>query len=184
MKKSYPVSLLGVAIVLGINFPVNAQEVRIDFSTVFNVINNVFNPPHRAAQEKADAAVAKEKARQEADIAKVRSETQAQARKNIDRAAPVITKWGVERVSCAPGVVAINGISADTVCIKPNDRISAGYYTYDPTRQQLVRTNTDTATSTTDRTTSNPATSKTDSDSNPSNPATSNTSQEHLDRGF
>lgn len=156
MRKFYPVSLLALAIVLGINFPAHSQEVRIDFGTVFNVINNVFNPPHRAAQEKADAAVAKEKARQEADIAKVRSETQAL--KNADRAAPVVAKWGVERISCAAGAVVINGISADTVCIKPTDRISAGYYTYDSTRQQLVRTSTNTA--------------------------ATNTSQEHRDPGF
>jgi DNA-directed RNA polymerase len=145
VMKCYLVCLLVSASLLGINSPASADEIRIDFGTVFNVINNVFNPPHRAAQEQADAAVAKEKARQEAEIAKVRTETQAS--KNVDRAAPVITKWGVERVSCAPGAVFINGVSADTICIKPSEQISAGYYTYDSTRKQLVRSTTNTATS-------------------------------------
>jgi Skp family chaperone for outer membrane proteins len=90
--KFYPVSLLVVAIVLGIGFPAHSQEVRIDFGTVFNVISNIINPPHRAAQEQADAAVAKEKARQAAEIAKVRTELQA----NKDKVAPVVAKWGVE----------------------------------------------------------------------------------------
>jgi hypothetical protein len=143
--KFYPVSLLGLAIALSINFPAHSQEVRIDFGTVFNVISNLVNPPHRAQQEQADAAVAKEKARQAAEIAKVKSEIQAS--QNADKAAPVVSKWGVDRISCAPGAVIINGITTDTVCIKPNDRISAGYYTYDAARQQLVRTSTNPATS-------------------------------------
>jgi hypothetical protein len=138
-------SLLGLAIALSTNLPAQSQEIRIDFGTVFNVISNIVNPPHRAAQEQADAAVAKEKVRQAAEIAKVKSEIQAN--QNTDKAAPVFAKWGVERMSCAPDAVVINGISSDSVCIKPNDRISAGYYTYDSVRHQLVRTSTNTATS-------------------------------------
>lgn len=158
--KFYRASLLGLAIALSINLPAHSQEIRIDFGTVFNVISNLIDPPHRAAQEQADAAIAKEKARQAAEIAKVKSEIQAS--QNADKAAPVFSKWGVERMSCAPGAVVINGIVANTVCIKPNDRISAGYYTYDSARHQLVRTSTNTATS--ERNSNGTATRNTDLD--------------------
>jgi hypothetical protein len=145
--KLYPVGLLVLAIILGCNSPASAQEIRIDFATVFTLVGNIFNPSYRAVQATADAEIAKERARQAAAIEQLKIELQAS--RNVDRSAPVVKKWGVERISCAPGAVFINGVIAHTFCIKPNDRISAGYYTYDAARQQLVRTSANTATSNT-----------------------------------
>jgi hypothetical protein len=144
--KLYPINLLVLAITLSCNLPASAQEIRVDFATVFTLVGNIFNPSYRSTQATADAEIAKERARQAAAIEKLKIELQAN--KNVDRAAPVVKKWGVERINCAPGAVFINGVIAETVCIKPNDRISAGYYTYDATRLQLVRTSGNTATNT------------------------------------
>jgi hypothetical protein len=134
VMKFYLISLLISTSSIGMSAPVSASEVRIDFGTA---IGTLFNPPHRAVQTQADAEVAQERARQAAGIEQVRIETQAA--KNIDRVAPILFKWGVARISCAPDAVFINGISNNTVCIAPSDRIAAGYYTYNANREQLVR---------------------------------------------
>lgn len=108
------------------------------------LLNNLFNPPSRSAEIAADAEVKKAKIAAEAEIAK--EKLRIEASKTADKASPVLAQWGVTRVNCAPGLVFINGISNDTVCIQPSAAMKAGYYTYDSSKQQLVRNNTDNST--------------------------------------
>jgi hypothetical protein len=140
MMKYYSAILIALISLLPICSPAHAQEIKLDIG---NVINNLFSPPHRTAEINARADVEKERLRQQADIEKVK--IAAEANKKIDRVAPVLTQWGVNRVNCAPGVAFINGLSADTVCINPTGSIAAGYYNYSPDRQLLVRIETNNA---------------------------------------
>ena len=132
--KYYSATLLTLMSLLTIGSPAYSQEVKLDLGSV---INNIFSPPHRTAEINARADVEKEKLRQQAEVEKAK--IAAEATKNTDRVAPVLTQWGVNRVNCAPGVAFINGLSADTVCITPTGSIAAGYYNYSPDRQLLVR---------------------------------------------
>jgi hypothetical protein len=103
-----------------------------------NIINSLINPPSRSAEINADAEVRKAKIAADAEIAK--EKLRIEASKSTDRVTPVLNQWGVARVACAPGLVFINGITTDTVCLQPSAAMTAGYYTYDSTKQQLVRT--------------------------------------------
>ena len=132
--KYYSATLLALMSILTIGSPAFSQEVKLDLGSV---INNIFSPPHRTAEINARAEVEKEKLRQQAEVEKAK--IAAEATKNTDRVAPVLTQWGVNRVNCTPGVAFINGLSTDTVCINPTGAIQAGYYSYSPDRQLLVR---------------------------------------------
>ncbi len=119
-----------------------AQATQVDLIGVgANIINSLINPPSRAAEINADAEVKKAKIAAEAEITK--EKLRIEASKSADRVTPVLDKWGVTRVACGPGLVFVNGITTDTVCIQPNQSMSAGYYTYDAVKQQLVRTSND-----------------------------------------
>jgi hypothetical protein len=107
---------------------------------VSSVINGILSPPHRQAEITANANVEMEKLRQNARIEKAK--ITAEAGKTVDRVAPILTQWGVNRVNCAPGVAFINGLSTGTVCLNPTASIPVGYYNYSPDRQQLVRIQT------------------------------------------
>jgi hypothetical protein len=102
------------------------------------LINRWIDPPSRSAEITADAEVKKAKIAADADIAK--EKLRLEASKNTDRVTPVLEQWGVTRTNCAPDTVFINGITTDTICVQPSASLSAGYYTYDRTKQQLVRT--------------------------------------------
>jgi hypothetical protein len=111
--------------------------ISLDISSV---INGFLSPPHRQAEIAANANIEMEKLRQNARIEKAK--ITAEAGKTVDLVAPILTKWGVNRVNCAPGVAFINGLSTGTVCLNPTASIPAGYYNYTPDRQQLVRIET------------------------------------------
>jgi hypothetical protein len=103
-----------------------------------SIINNLLNPPSRSTQIKADAEVLKAKIIADAEVTKER--LRLEASRNTDRVTPVLNQWGVARINCAPGLVFVNGITTDTVCVQPNASMTPGYYTYDSTKQQLIRT--------------------------------------------
>jgi hypothetical protein len=137
MMKYYSTTLLVFLSILTIVAPAHSQEVRLDLGSV---LNGIFSPPHRAAEIKAKADIEQERLRQQADIEQAR--ITAEASKNVDRVSPILTQWGVYQVNCAPGVAFINGLSVDTICINPTGSILAGYYSYSPDRQLLVRVDT------------------------------------------
>jgi hypothetical protein len=116
-----------------------ADVTSTDFiSGGITLLNNLLNPPHRSAEINADTEIRKAKIAAEAEIAKERMRIEAS--QNTDRVTPVLNQWGVARTNCAPGLVFINGLTTDTVCIQPSQTIAAGYYDYDSAKQQLVRT--------------------------------------------
>ena len=102
-----------------------------------SLLNSLINPPSRSAEINADTEVKKAKIAADAEI--VKEKLRIDASKSTDRVTPVLNQWGVARISCAPGLVFINGITTDTVCIQPTADINPGYYSYDSARQQLVR---------------------------------------------
>jgi hypothetical protein len=115
-----------------------AQATSTDIISVgASIINNLFNPPSRSAEIAADAEIKKAKIAAEAEITK--EKMRIEASKSTDRVTPVLNQWGVAQVACTPGLVFINGITTETVCIQPTANISAGYYTYDSGKQQLIR---------------------------------------------
>jgi hypothetical protein len=119
-----------------------AQATQVDLIGVgASIINSLINPPSRAAEINADAEVKKAKIAADAEI--VKEKLRIEASKSTDRVTPVLDKWGVTRVACAPGLVFVNGITTDTVCIQPDKNMSAGYYTYDSAKQQLVKNSGD-----------------------------------------
>lgn len=137
--------LVAIVTTLSISLPASAQlsssEVNL-ISVGASIVNSLFNPPHRDAEIKADAEIKKAKIAAETEIEKEKLRIAA------DKVTPLLGKWGVARVSCTPGLVFINGIDADTVCIQPNPTITAGYYTYNREKSQLLR-NTSTISQTT-----------------------------------
>ena len=110
---------------------------------VTGVITDILSPRHRGAEIDAHARIEIAKIQEQGNTE--RAKITAEANKTIDRVAPILTQWGVSRVSCTPGGVFINGLSSDTVCINPTAPIPAGHYNYSPERQALVRINTDRA---------------------------------------
>ena len=172
--KYYSTTLLTALVLITIGAPAYSQEVKLDLGSV---ITTILNPPQRTAEINARAEVEKEKLRQDAEIKK--AQIAADANKNTDRVAPVLTQWGVNRVNCAPGVAFINGLSADTVCITPTGSIAAGYYNYSPDRQLLVRVDGNNAP--TAAPTANVAKVQT---TNTSTSASATTVTKNADRGF
>jgi hypothetical protein len=116
-----------------------ADVTSTDFITGgITLLNNLLNPPHRSAEITADTEIKKAKIAAEAEIVKERM--RIEANKNTDRVTPILNQWGVARTNCAPGLVFINGLTTDTICIQPSKTIAAGYYDYDSAKQQLIRT--------------------------------------------
>lgn len=103
------------------------------------ILNNWLNPPSRNAEIAADAEIRKAKIAADAEIAK--EKLRLDASRGIGNSNPILDKWGVAQVPCAPGLVFINGVTNDTICIQPSKAISAGYYTYDTAKQQLIKNN-------------------------------------------
>ena len=122
-----------------------------------SIINSLINPPSRTAEINAEAEVRKAKIAADADIAK--EKLRIEASKSTDRVTPVLNEWGVARVPCAEGLVFINGISTETVCIQPSTAMKAGSYTYDSAKQKLVRNSNNVQTSNNVRTSTNGQTS-------------------------
>jgi hypothetical protein len=144
-------TLLTLTTIFAVSSPVFAQEQQFPGAIQFgqqnsvdllgagvSIINNLLNPPSRSAEIIANAEIKKAQIAADAEIAK--EKLRIEASKSPDRVTPVLTQWGVSQVPCGAGAVFINGITTETVCIQPNNAIAAGYYTYDSTRQQLVRT--------------------------------------------
>jgi hypothetical protein len=116
-----------------------ADVTSTDFITGgITLLNNLLNPPHRSAEITADTEIKKAKIAAEVEIAKER--LRIEASQNTDRVTPVLNQWGVARTNCAPGLVFINGLTTDTICIQPSQTIAAGYYDYNSAKQQLIRT--------------------------------------------
>ena len=147
-------SLLTLTTILAISLPTYAQDQQSNTQQTTTVaqasstdligvgaslINSLLNPPSRSAEINADAEVKKAKIAAEAEITK--EKLRIEASKSTDRVTPVLNQWGVTRVACGPGLVFVNGITTDTVCIQPSNAMAAGYYTYDSAKQQLLRNN-------------------------------------------
>jgi hypothetical protein len=139
-------SLLTLTTILAISLSAQAQSSVAQTTNTgdligagASIINGLLNPPSRSAEINADAEVKKAKIAAEAEVTK--EKLRIEATKNTDRVTPVLNQWGVSRVACGQGLVFINGITTDTVCIKPSNAMAAGYYTYDSAKQQLVRDN-------------------------------------------
>ncbi|PSB58100.1 hypothetical protein [Chamaesiphon polymorphus] len=144
-------SLLTLTTILAVSFPARAQEQSSTATVITqtaqtdligagaSIINTLINPPSRSAEIAADAEIKKAKIAADAEIAK--EKLRIEASKSTDRVTPVLNQWGVSRIDCAPGAVFVNGIVTETVCIQPTSSLTAGYYTYDSAKQQLVRTN-------------------------------------------
>ncbi len=153
------VILLIVTTILATSLPAAAQSQPTSTDLIgvgTTLLNNLLNPPSRSAEIAADAEVKKAKIAAEAEITKEKLRIEAS---KSDKVTPLLTQWGVTRVNCAPGLVFINGIGDDTVCIQPMAAMKAGSYTYDSTKQQLIRNNGNTSATNnnvqTDRTTTN-----------------------------
>ncbi len=136
MKYSAAILLSSICL-LAIGSPAYSQEIRLDLGSV---ISNIVSPPHRQTEINARAEIEKERLRQQAGIEQAK--IAAEASKNLDRVSPILTRWGVNQVNCAPGGTFINGLSVDTICINPTAAIPAGYYNYSADRQLLVRVET------------------------------------------
>jgi hypothetical protein len=129
--------LVAIVTVLATSLPASAQLSSGEVNLIgigASIVNSLINPPHRDAEIKAEAEVKKAKIAAEAEIAKEKLRLAA------DKVTPVLNQWGVSRVSCAPGLVFINGIDANTVCLQPSGTLAAGYYTYNNEKSQLIRT--------------------------------------------
>ena len=127
--------LLAIATTLATSLPASAQLSSGDINPIAigaGILNSLLNPPHRAAEIKAEAEVKKAKIVAEMEIEKEKLRIAA------DKVTPLLAQWGVSRVSCAPGLVFINDISPNTICIQPTETIAAGFYTYN-NRNQLLR---------------------------------------------
>ncbi len=140
-------SLLVIATILVASLSTHAdrasaqnQPTTIDIIGVgATILNNWLNPPSRNAEIAADAEIRKAKIAADAEIAK--EKLRLDASRGIGTSNPILDKWGVAQVPCAPGLVFINGVTNDTICIQPSKAISAGYYTYDTAKQRLVENN-------------------------------------------
>ncbi len=133
--------LLAIVTILSTGLPASAQlgpgEVNL-IGIGVNFLTNLINPPHRTAEINADVEM--RKAKMAADIDMEREKLRIAA--TADRVSPVLSKWGVTRVDCAPELVFITGIdpNANTVCIQPNQTFTPGYYTYNQQQGVLSRT--------------------------------------------
>lgn len=129
--------LLAIAMTLATSLPASAQMSSGEINLIgigASLLNSIINPPHREAEIKADTEIRKAKIAAEAEI------TKEKLRIAADTVTPLLNQWGVNRIGCAPGMVFINGIDPNTVCVQPNGAMSAGHYTYNNTKSQLFRT--------------------------------------------
>ena len=132
--------LLAILTILSTGLPASAQlgpgEVNL-IGIGVNLLTNILNPPHRAAEINAEVELKKAKMAADVDIEREKLRIEATA----DRVSPVLNKWGVARVGCTPGVVFINGLdpNANTVCVQPNQVMTPGYYTYNNEHGVLSR---------------------------------------------
>lgn len=135
-------SLLAVCItILTTSLPASAQQSVGEVNLIgvgVSILSNIFNPPTRSAEIAADAEVKKAKINAEMEIEK--EKLRIAASKTTDSVTPMLKGWGVSQVSCAPGLVFINGVGANTVCVRPSTALAAGYYSYDKEKGQLLRT--------------------------------------------
>ncbi len=138
--------LIACVMVLVISVPASAQQgpsggLSGDVNLLgvgVSLLNNLLYPPHRTAEIAAEAEIKKAKIAADAEIQKSRMQIEASA--SADKVSPLLDRWGVSRVSCTiPGLAFIN-IDTSTVCVQPNGKISAGYYTYNSEKNQLLRT--------------------------------------------
>jgi hypothetical protein len=132
--------LLAIVTILSTGLPASAEFAPGDVNLVgigVGLLTNLINPPHRAAEINADLEL--KKARMAADVEIEREKMRIAA--TADKVSPVLNKWGVARVGCAPGVVFINGLdpNANTVCVQPNQAMTPGYYTYNNEHGVLLR---------------------------------------------
>jgi hypothetical protein len=185
-------SLLILTTILAVSLPAYAEDRSSSATTIAqanstdlitvgaSIINGLINPPSRSAEITADAEVRKAKIAAEAEISK--EKLRIEASKRTDRVTPVLNQWGVAQVACAPDLVFINGITSDTICIQPTSTMTAGYYTYDSAKQQLVRNsaNIQTANSTNVQNSQNVQTVQNIQSTKVSNPTSSSSN----DRGF
>ena len=128
-------SSLLVLIILAVGLPASAQNQPPANTPVVqasptdligvgvSIINSFINPPSRAAEINAETEVKKAKIAADAEVAK--EKLRLEASKSTDRITPVLDKWRVVRIAYAPGLVFVNGITTDTVCIQPNKNMSA-----------------------------------------------------------
>jgi hypothetical protein len=129
---------------LSIGRPASAQVLQSGDVNLIGIgaslLNNILYPPYRGTEIQAEAEVRKAKIAAEMELERERM--RIAAAQAADKVAPILDRWGVNRISCAPGLVFINGIDANTVCIQPTVAIAPGYYTYDRDRQILLRNST------------------------------------------
>jgi hypothetical protein len=135
--------LLAIVTTFSTSLPASAQLSSGDVNIIgigAGILSGILNPPHRASEIQADAEI--KKAKIAADMELEREKLRIAATQSEDKVTPVLKQWGVSRVLCAPGLVFINGIDglSNTVCLQPTQSISAGYYTYDTNKRQLLRT--------------------------------------------
>jgi hypothetical protein len=133
--------LVACVTILVISVPASAQQGPSGDINLFGIgaslLNNLLFPPQRAAEITADAEIKKAKIQAESEIQKSRMQIEASAA--ADKVSPLLDRWGVSRVNCTtPGLAFIN-IDTSTICVQPNAKISAGYYTYNSEKNQLLR---------------------------------------------
>jgi hypothetical protein len=132
--------LLAIVTILSTGLPASAEFAPGDVNLVgigVGLLTNLINPPHRAAEINAELELKKARMANEMEIEREKMRIAATA----DKVSPVLNKWGVARVGCAPGVVFINGLdpNANTVCVQPNQAMTPGYYTYNNDHGVLLR---------------------------------------------
>jgi hypothetical protein len=133
--------LLAIVTILSTGLPASAELAPGDVNLIsigVGLLTNLLNPPHRAAEINAEVEMKRMRMAADVDIEREKLRIAATA----DKVSPVLTKWGVARANCAPGLVFINGIdpNANTVCVQPNQAMTPGYYTYNNEQGVLVRT--------------------------------------------
>ena len=134
--------LVAIVTILSTGLPASAELAPGDVNLIgigVGFLTNLINPPHRAAEINAEVELRKAKMSVDVEIEREKLRIAATA----DKVSPVLTKWGVARANCAPGLVFINGIdtNGNTVCVQPTQTITAGYYTYNNEQGVLLRTN-------------------------------------------
>jgi hypothetical protein len=133
--------LLAIFTILSTGLPASAELAPGDVNLIsigVGLLTNLLNPPHRAAEINAEVEMKRMRMAADVDIEREKLRIAATA----DKVSPILTKWGVARANCAPGLVFINGIdpNANTVCVQPNQAMTPGYYTYNNEQGVLVRT--------------------------------------------
>jgi hypothetical protein len=132
--------LLAIVTIFSTGLPASAEMAPGDINLIgigVGLLTNLLNPPHRSAEINAELELKKARMAAEVDIERERMRIAATA----DKVSPILNKWGVARVNCAPGLVFINGIdpNANTVCVQPNQTMTPGYYTYNNEQGVLLR---------------------------------------------